>query len=498
MLTNLRVCVVECDVTIRRELANLLTFAGMTVAEDGDEADFALLGSDSGSGSRHWERLPLVALDGRADSARATQHRLPFPFQMAELNGALQRVSAEHSASFGRSHHADLPGSGDCSFPELIGISAPMMDVREMMQRVVNSEATVLITGESGTGKEVVARCLHVHSNRRAGPFVPVNCGAIPSELLESELFGHTKGAFTGAITDRVGRFELASGGTLFLDEIGDLPLHMQVKLLRAIQERCFERVGGSQTIRADVRIIAATHNDLESLMAKGQFRDDLFYRLNVFPIDLPPLRDRVEDIPLLIDGHMRKTRAGRRNDIRLSTAAMASLQAHEWSGNVRELINLVERLCILFPFGVVDRHDLPRKFQHDVSAAHGRTEARHTDLRGPESTRNTLAVDDAHPASLKPSATTSIGNEPVRANWLDPDALPMLPVNGIDLRDFMTRLERNLIQQALDDTNSVVAHAADRLHIRRTTLVEKMRKYGLGRADALEPVSGIDTGGLS
>jgi sigma-54 specific flagellar transcriptional regulator A len=315
---------------------------------------------------------------------------------------------------------------------------------------------------------------------------VPVNCGAIPAELLESELFGHTRGAFTGAISDRVGRFELAQGGTLFLDEIGDLPLHMQVKLLRAIQERAFERVGGTQTIRADVRIVAATHKDLETLMSKGLFRDDLFYRLNVFPIDLPPLRERTEDIPLLIEGYLAlATRVGQRGigsrgaapgGIRFTSAALSSLRAHEWSGNVRELINLIERLCILFPEGVVDLPDLPRKFQHaeavlaaGIGAASSAVEAGSVDAPAP--------VAQAH--------TAPHAQEPARATWLDPDALPMLPVNGIDLRDFMTRLERNLIQQALDDTNSVVAHAADRLHIRRTTLVEKMRKYGLGRSEA-------------
>ncbi len=485
VLTNLRACVVEGDAAIRRDVANLLAFAGITVAEDARQADFAIVGAETAGAtavSSLRDDLPLVALDGRAASGRVTAQRLPYPFRDIDLYGTLQRLG------LGVQRGQAAPGEAgrDGAFRELIGQSPAIARVREMMLRVVDTDATVLITGESGTGKEVVARCLHEHSHRRGGPFVPVNCGAIPAELLESELFGHTRGAFTGAISDRVGRFELAQGGTLFLDEIGDLPLHMQVKLLRAIQERAFERVGGTQTIRADVRIVAATHKDLETLMSKGLFRDDLFYRLNVFPIDLPPLRERTEDIPLLIEGYLAlATRVGQRGigsrgaapgGIRFTSAALSSLRAHEWSGNVRELINLIERLCILFPEGVVDLPDLPRKFQHaeavlaaGIGAASSAVEAGSVDAPAP--------VAQAH--------TAPHAQEPARATWLDPDALPMLPVNGIDLRDFMTRLERNLIQQALDDTNSVVAHAADRLHIRRTTLVEKMRKYGLGRSEA-------------
>ena len=495
---------VEGDAAIRRDVANLLAFAGITLADDGGHADFAILGAETTGAtavSSLRDDMALVALDGRAAASRITAQRLPYPFRDTDLYGALQRlglgVQRGHVRPGGQ-HLADGPeAQGGEAFRELIGHSPAIERVREMMLRVVDTDATVLITGESGTGKEVVARCLHEHSHRRTGPFVPVNCGAIPAELLESELFGHTRGAFTGAISDRIGRFELAQGGTLFLDEIGDLPLHMQVKLLRAIQERAFERVGGSQTIRADVRIVAATHKDLETLMSKGQFRDDLFYRLNVFPIDLPPLRERAEDIPLLIEGYLAlSSRGGQRQaangvagaardttagGIRFTSAALASLRAHEWSGNVRELINLIERLCILFPEGRVDLADLPRKFQHPeaIAAAGCMPDLPHdvsNEGRGDVASAPKVGGIAAAPAQAVSAA------EPARANWLDPDALPMLPVNGIDLRDFMTRLERNLIQQALDDTNSVVAHAADRLHIRRTTLVEKMRKYGLGR----------------
>ena len=450
MLTNMKAYLLEGDETVRRELTTVLSFAGIGLAGGSEDADFALLGASSQGAL---PGIPTLALDGRADPNRTeVVSRLPFPFSHFDLNAALQHLQTARA----------MPGCrGGVRFRELVGRSPVIERVREMMARVADRDVTILITGESGTGKEVVARALHDHSLRKGGPFVPVNCGAIPSELLESELFGHEKGAFTGAITNRIGRFELAKGGTLFLDEIGDLPLHMQVKLLRAIQERCFERVGGSETIRADVRIIAATHKNLETMIEQGQFRDDLFYRLNVFPIDMPPLRERVGDVPLLIENLLTRLTRDGRGSVRFSPSAVASLVQHEWSGNIRELANLIERMAIMHPGGVVAFTDLPRKFQHGECAA-------------------TLDNDAANDSRGTPPLHTV--NDIGHARLLDPDATPLLPVNGIDLREYMTRLERSLIQQALDDSNSVVAHAADRLHIRRTTLVEKMRKYGLGR----------------
>jgi sigma-54 specific flagellar transcriptional regulator A len=285
---------------------------------------------------------------------------------------------------------------------------------------------------------------------------VPVNCGAIPPELLESELFGHEKGAFTGAVSSRAGRFEMAQGGTLFLDEIGDMPLNMQVKILRVLQERSYERVGGNQTIQADVRIIAATHKDLEKMIAEGTFREDLYYRLNVFPIEMPALRERSEDIPLLLNELIARLENEKRGSIRFNSAAIMSLCRHEWSGNVRELANLVERMAILHPYGVVGVRDLPKKF-------------RHIDEEDEESLPELLAETSAQLPQID----------------ADYDAPVMLPVNGIDLKDYLTSLERNLIEQALDDSAGVVARAAERLKIRRTTLVEKMRKYGLQRKEA-------------
>jgi sigma-54 specific flagellar transcriptional regulator A len=335
-------------------------------------------------------------------------------------------------------------------FRSLSGNSSAIHRTRQLIQQVAGSDATVLVLGESGTGKEVIARNLHYFSPRRQKPFVPVNCGAIPAELLESELFGHEKGAFTGALSARQGRFELAEGGTLFLDEIGDMPLAMQVKLLRVLQERSFERVGSNKTIYCDVRIIAATHRDLEEAIRQNRFREDLFYRLNVFPIEVPALRERVEDIPVLVDDLTARLKAEKKSSVRLTPRTLRTLQKHHWPGNVRELANLIERLAILYPNGLVDIADLPDKFQRqaaseDMRAANEHGEADH-------------AQDFSH----------------------EPVGLARLPEEGLDLREHLNSLECELIKQALDECNGVVAHAANLLRMRRTTLVEKLRKYGL------------------
>jgi sigma-54 specific flagellar transcriptional regulator A len=342
-------------------------------------------------------------------------------------------------------------------FRSLSGNSRATRRINKMIEQVAGSDATVLILGESGTGKEVVARKLHFHSQRRGKPFVPVNCGAIPGDLLESELFGHEKGAFTGAITARQGRFEMAEGGTLFLDEIGDMSLHMQVKLLRVLQERTFERVGSNRTMHCDVRIIAATHRHLEEMIKQGKFREDLYYRLNVFPIDMPPLRERVEDIPILVNDLIHRIEHEKRGSVRLTPGAVTALQHYAWPGNVRELANLIERLAILYPYGVVDVGDLPEKFRAGVPV-----------------TEQVLA------AAELPEVTVP-GGEPETVAQM-----PRLPNTGIDLKAHLAHLELNLIRQALDESNGVVAHAAKRLKMRRTTLVEKLRKYGLQRGQEL------------
>ncbi len=262
-------------------------------------------------------------------------------------------------------------------FRSLSGNSRATRAINKMIEQVADTDATVLILGESGTGKEVVARKLHYHSKRRGKPFVPVDCGAIPGDLLESELFGHEKGAFTGAINSRQGRFELAEGGTLFLDEIGDMSMHMQVKLLRVLQERTFERVGSNKTIRCDVRIIAATHRNLEQAIEDGKFREDLFYRLNVFPIEMPPLRERVEDIPVLVADLISRIEHEKRGSIRLTPAAITALTHYGWPGNVRELANLMERLAILYPYGCGGRGgsagEVPRRYPAAGDTGRGR-----------------------------------------------------------------------------------------------------------------------------
>jgi sigma-54 specific flagellar transcriptional regulator A len=374
---------------------------------------------------------------------------LGWPFAYARLVDALHRARVyREQYELGRGR-----GNGELKlFRELVGASAGVRAVRRMMSQVADTDATVLVLGESGTGKEVVARSLHAHSRRRNGPFVPLNCGAIPAELLESELFGHEKGAFTGAVSSRAGRFELAQGGTLFLDEIGDMPLAMQVKLLRVLQERTFERVGGSQTLEADVRIVCATHKNLEEMIAKGSFREDLYYRINVFPIEMPPLRERTEDLPLLVNELTARLEREQRGSVRFSAAALASLQRHPWAGNVRELANLVERMAIMHPAAVVGARDLPPKFRH--LEAHEEDEL----------------VVPAAPEPVPGEAMASVAGS----------AAGLLPVNGLDLKEYIQDLEKSLIEQALDDCSGVVARAADRLRLRRTTLVEKMRKYDL------------------
>ncbi|WP_323879838.1 sigma-54 dependent transcriptional regulator [Aeromonas caviae] len=343
----------------------------------------------------------------------------------------------------------------------LVGKGRGIQEVRRLIGQVAETDANVLILGESGTGKEVVARAIHELSARSAGPFVPINCGAIPAELLESELFGHEKGAFTGAIAARRGRFELAQGGTLFLDEIGDMPLPMQVKLLRVLQERQFDRVGGGKAVQADVRVIAATHRDLEAMIRTQAFREDLYYRLNVFPIETPPLRDRADDIPLLLQELLNRHAEQHKGIIRLTQRAMESLMQYAWPGNVRELSNLIERLLILYPNQIVDVADLPGRYR--LLPCEPRDE-RLTEM----DERDALAAVFQSPPELDPGIAMP---------------LPMqLPQEGLNLKEMLADLEVELIRQALESQDGVVARAADLLSMRRTTLVEKMKKYGMSK----------------
>ncbi len=338
--------------------------------------------------------------------------------------------------------------------PELLptGNSAGIRNLIELIRQVAPFNTSVLILGDSGTGKERVARSIHANSDRSEGVFVPVNCGAIPSELMESELFGHEKGAFTGALSTRKGRFELAEGGTLFLDEIGDMSLDMQVKLLRVLQERSFERVGGSRSISCDVRIVAATHRDLKQAVADGRFREDLYYRLNVFPLEVPSLRDRISDLPILVSELTREVERNSSASVSFSRAAMQQLAAHSWPGNVRELANLVERMAIMHPGCTIEPADLPTDYQAEVP-------------------------DDPR---LEVAAAAASGAEDPAPGTEHQDALEANEALSVDLKEHLQQIERELIEHALQRSKGVVAEAARMLNVGRTTLVEKIRKYDL------------------
>jgi sigma-54 dependent transcriptional regulator, flagellar regulatory protein len=321
------------------------------------------------------------------------------------------------------------------------GKSRALSQVQRLIEQVAPFDTNVLILGESGTGKELAARHIHELSGRASAPFVPLNCGAIPADLLESELFGHEKGAFTGALSARIGRFEFAEGGTLFLDEIGDMSVQMQVKLLRVLQERSFERVGSNRTIHCNVRIIAATHRDLERAIVAGSFREDLFYRLNVFPVQMPALRERLEDLPMLIEDLIERQAQVAGRHIRLNSSAIAALAGNEWRGNVRELANLLERLAILYPGQTIGVAELPERYRANAVLA--------------------------APAALVDGAPRQ----------------DLLPRGGLDLQSHLSAIEMGLIRQALEEADGTVAEAARLLRMRRTTLVEKLRKYRLSAA---------------
>ncbi|HCG78870.1 MULTISPECIES: sigma-54 dependent transcriptional regulator [Thalassolituus] len=481
MWREIKILLVDDDEQRRHDLKVILDFLGEEVIVAGS-SDWRKVADASIEESTEISAVMLGDCDGQplektVEAMLAWDKGLPFLFvgsqvQVDELSENVRRcvlaslamppsynkmLDSLHRCQVFREQYTHNRSRGERRevqlFRSLVGTSRQIQHVRELIMQVADKDVSVMIQGESGTGKEVVARNLHYHSHRRNKPFVPVNCGAIPAELLESELFGHEKGAFTGAINSRPGRFELAEGGTLFLDEIGDMPLNMQVKILRVLQEHTFERVGSNKTLKANVRVIAATHKNLEKMIEDGSFREDLYYRLNVFPIDMPSLRERVEDLPLLLNELISRLENEKRGSIRFNSAAIMSLCRHEWHGNVRELANLVERLAILHPYGVIGVNELPKKFRH---------------------------VDEDDEQYTPPVVADVTQNEGLAGV----DSPALLPVNGLDLREYLSDLECSLIQQALDDANGVVARAAEKLSIRRTTLVEKMRKYNINRKE--------------
>lgn len=349
---------------------------------------------------------------------------LKIPFTQFEFKNVLANLNGLKEHDLG-TEMLNCPG-----FEKLLGPSSHIKKVKELIKQVSQSDTTVLILGESGTGKDVIASSIHYLSSRKESPFVPINCGAIPAELMESELFGHEKGAFTGASARRAGRFEIAHTGSLFMDEIGDMPLPMQVKLLRVIQDKKIERVGGAASIDVDVRLIAATNKNLSALIADHQFREDLYYRINVFPIQVPSLRERSEDIPMLIDYHLDKIYARLKHRISFTESAKGILAEYAWPGNIRELQNFLERMTILYPDHIVDEKML-----------------------------------DAQYLQKKPL--------PVQSLQISAD-------ESFNIKEYITNIERQVIQLALEQTNGKLAVAAKLLSLGKTTLLEKVKKYNL------------------
>jgi DNA-binding NtrC family response regulator len=378
-----------------------------------------------------------VCFDTAVESMRlGASDYITEPQDETMLKGALERIlSCPNLKEEPDTTLENVKGKAD--FGKLIGYSDVMKRVFEVIEKVSNSDSTVVIYGESGTGKELVARAIHYNSDRGQSPLIPVNCGAIPEELLESELFGHEKGAFTGAIRNRMGRFELAQEGTIFLDEIADMSPSLQVKLLRVIQERQFERIGGVKTIEANVRIIAATNQDLEQAVIEKKFREDLFYRINVIPIYIPPLRERGTDILILSDYFLKKFNESKRKNVTgLSPGVIDIFRSYSWPGNVRELENIIEMLVVMIEEGEISVEDLPNR------------------LRQVETNGETI------------SSSVNV------------------PDGGLNFNDMVERFEKNLLLTALKKTGGVKNRAAKLLNLNRTTLVEKLKRYGLADKD--------------
>jgi sigma-54 specific flagellar transcriptional regulator A len=361
--------------------------------------------------------------------------------------------------------------------PHFIGSSESAQALRGLVATMANSNATVMITGESGTGKELLARLLHDQSNRCGANFVPINCAAIPKDLLESELFGHRKGAFTGAVADRIGRFELAHGGSIFLDEIGDMSLDMQVKLLRVLQERTVDPIGGTRQVQVDVRVIAATHRDLETEIAAGRFREDLYYRLNVLPMVTPPLRERPADVLELLTFFAQKFVNFGQPPIRFKPDFMAALQKYPWPGNVRELSNLVDRFSTLYAGQELDLRAIPPTLlPKGLISAQAELQAKAPLLAKLEMTP-------------PPEVLAEMQDQPepedneIESIIMLAQGMPHLPPEGMSLKERMAQIERSIIEQALDRNSGNVSRTAKLLNLQRTTLIEKINKYELRSA---------------
>jgi len=361
-----------------------------------------------------------------------------FDYMTKPLKADIVQLTVERALSFAKLKRENITLKDHLKkkidFGKIIGYSDGMKKVFEMIEKVASSDSTVIIYGESGTGKELVARAVHFNSDRAVKPLVTVNCGAIPEELLESELFGHEKGAFTGAIRSRIGRFELAQEGSIFLDEIGDMSPSLQVKLLRVIQEKQFERIGGMKTINADVRIIAATHQNLEKAVEENRFREDLYYRINVIPIHIPPLRERRADIPILITHFLQKFNKLKKKMVNnVTPQAMSYMIRYSWPGNVRELQNLIEMIVVMKQEGPIEAGDLPAKIRFN----------------------------------RKKAEKFITGIE--------------IPDEGLNLNHTVNQFEKDILQKALEKSGGVKNRAAKLLNLNRTTYVEKLKGYHMG-----------------
>jgi nitrogen regulation protein NR(I) len=471
-----RVLIVDDEPNLRKVLAATLTREGYEVAtaNDGEAAvaDLEETGADvvvtdlvmprrDGISLLRWvlanqPEIPVIVITahGTIDSAVEALKLGAFdyitkPFEQEELKRAIAKATRTRQLG------AASVVSDEKGRAQMVGESPAMKRVLDLIEKVADSPSTVLITGESGTGKELVAHRLHDLSSRRGRPLIKVNLAALPKDLIESELFGYEKGAFTGAATAKPGRFELADGGTLFLDEIGEIPPEIQVKLLRVLQEGEFERVGGIRTQRVDVRLIAATNRDLKKDIEAGKFREDLFYRLNVVPIELPPLRERRSDIPVLVDHFRLKYNARLKRKVEsVEPRAMELLSTYPWPGNIRELENFLERLVLFSDGPVLKESELPAEFKE-------------------------RAAPGASPAP-SPASTS----EPPRAPLVPAE----IPPEGASLKEIVRfaaeALERELIGKALQQTGGNVTQAADRLKISRKTLQTKMKELGLRELD--------------
>jgi DNA-binding NtrC family response regulator len=482
-----RVLIADDELNIRRVLEAILRRDGYEVvtAANGEEAlaqmsrevntvitDLKMPGLD-GMGvlkrlSVDFPDVPVVMITAHGSVESAVEavklgafDYLEKPFDQEQIRQIVAKALRTHMLS---RRDARPEASATRGRFRLVGESAAIRQVYQVVEKVADTPSTVLITGESGTGKELVARALHDYSSRTGGPFIKINCAAIPKTLMESELFGYEKGAFTGAVGSKPGRFELAHGGSLFLDEIGEIPIEMQVKLLRVLQESEFERVGGIKTIKVDVRLITATNRDLAAEITTGGFRDDLYYRLNVVPIHLPPLRERREDIPLLVEHFIARFNERLKKQITgIEPDAIDRLIGHGWPGNIRELENVIERTILFCEGPLIRPSDLPG----ELGAATGLGAA---------------AAAEERP----PSAATSSGSLPAQsaAPAPPPGAAPPVGEEVGSLKEAVRaeteRVERELIQRALDETGGNVTQAAKKLQISRKSLQTKMKELGL------------------